>query len=320
MSAIRIQGLRHRYRTHFWESSKTALEGLDLEVSEGETFGYLGMNGAGKTTTIKLLVGLLRLQTGAVSIFGKPATDVKSRSQIGFQPENPYFYEYLSARETMVFYAGLCDVPSREIPKRVDGLLEFVGLEGASRVRVGEFSKGMRQRLGIAQCLVHKPKLVILDEPMTGLDPVGRSHVREAIQRLRSDGLTVFFSSHVLGDVEMICDRVGVLQRGALLACGEMSSLLDVSNERFTLTVAGLSEQGMQQIQPLAAGASDRRDRHEFLFDNAEAARKSLAIAVEHGAEVLSFVPRKESLEEYFMRTTGEDRASLGGWSGGADG
>ena len=173
--AISARGLTHSYQRNFWEKKRLALDSLDLTVGRGEIYGFLGANGAGKTTTIKILVGLQRQSSGAAEIFGIPVSDMECRRRIGFMPENPYFYEYLTARESLDFYGALCDLPrSGRRARNNDELLEFVGLSRAADIQLREFSKGMRQRLGIAQAIVHRPPLVILDEPMSGLDPVGR--------------------------------------------------------------------------------------------------------------------------------------------------
>ncbi len=224
--AIDLRGLTHSYQRNFWEKRRLALDCLDLRVEKGEIYGFLGANGAGKTTAIKILVGLQTQTRGEVRIFGIPAADMECRRHIGFMPENPYFYEYLTARESMDFYAALCDLPKAGRLARCDELLDFVGLGSARDIRLGEFSKGMRQRLGIAQAIVHRPPLVILDEPMSGLDPIGRKQVREAILELHSRGTTIFFSSHILSDVEMICHRAALIDHGKLLASGSIAELL----------------------------------------------------------------------------------------------
>jgi len=319
MFAIETRDLIHEYREHFWSRPKRALRGLALSVQEGEIFGFLGANGAGKTTTIKILVGLHAPKSGTARIFDTPVQQVASRRAIGFMPENPYFYEYLTARESMRFYAALCEVPARERARRGDELLSFVGLDEAKDTRVKEFSKGMRQRLGIAQALVHEPRLVILDEPMSGLDPVGRLQVREAIVSLKSRGITVFFSSHVLGDVEMICDRVGLIVQGQMEATGPVHELLQAQSRQIEVGAEGLSAAAISALRDKALRVYTQGDQTVFLYDDwtrADAAVQAIASECAH----LSLLrPTRETLEEYFMRSTGKRRQDVGAWSGGGD-
>ena len=319
MAAIVTKDLVHSYKRHFWEQPKRALSGLNLTVEEGEIFGYLGANGAGKTTTIKILVGLQRQTGGDATLFGRSVCDVEGRRAIGFQPENPYFYEYLSARESMHFYGALCDVPVRERSSRTDELLAFVGLTEAADVRVIEFSKGMRQRLGIAQALVSRPRLVIFDEPMSGLDPVGRSQVRQAILTLKEQGLTVFFSSHVLADVEMICDRVGLLKGGILQACGPLTELLQTENRHIKVGAEKVPAACAEALSAEALTAISRGGEQVWEFQDWPEADKAVAALQKAGAHLTLLQPVGETLEEYFMRTTGEKRSEVGAWRGGGD-
>jgi ABC-2 type transport system ATP-binding protein len=221
--AIAARGLRVIYRPGLFQRSRVGLVGLDLEVAENEVFGYVGANGAGKTTTIKSLVGLIQPDGGEAWICGAPAAEASARAGLGYAPENPYFYEYLTARETLDFYARLFAIDRSTRRKRAGELLERVGLAAAADRRVRQFSKGMVQRLGLAQALVNDPRVLILDEPMTGLDPVGRHDVRGLILELKARGKTVFFSSHILSDVEAVCDRAAILHDGRLVSCGRLT-------------------------------------------------------------------------------------------------
>jgi ABC-2 type transport system ATP-binding protein len=319
MPAIETHELHHAYRRNAWSPRIEALRGLDLAVEAGEVFGYLGANGAGKTTTIKILVGLLHPTRGTARLFGKDSREAESRRAVGFQPENPYFYEYLTADESLRFYAALAGVPRRERAARSGELLEFVGLADAARVRVKAFSKGMRQRLGIAQALVHRPRLVILDEPMSGLDPVGRLQVREAILELRRQGLTVFFSSHVLADVELVCDRVGLLDGGRLQDSGPLGTLLERETKRIEVGVAGGTGLLREQLKTAAAAYREEGDLLVLAFGAEAEAQEAIRLAAEESATVRFVQPVRETLEEYFMRRTGRSRAEVGAWSGGAD-
>ena len=232
MGIIEIDQLTKEYPLGLGQSKIVALEGLNLEVKEGEVFGFLGPNGAGKTTTIKILVGLIQQTSGTAQLFGEEGSNAKVRSKIGFLAESPYFYEYLTAEEFLAFYGQLFDLSKNEIKQRSLALLKQIGLASSANVQLRKFSKGMLQRIGIAQALINDPELVILDEPMSGLDPIGRKEMRELILTLKSQGKTIFFSSHIIHDVEMICDRVGVLAHGRLLAIGRIN---EITNEKETL-------------------------------------------------------------------------------------
>ena len=234
-------------------------------------------------------------------------------------PENPYFYEYLTARESMHFYGALSDVPRRERIQRSDQLLEFVGMKDAANVRVKEFSKGMRQRLGIAQALVHKPRVVILDEPMSGLDPVGRMQVREAILSLKHDGMTVFFSSHVLGDVEMICDRVGLIMQGKIKAVGPIHELLQAESHRIEVGAENLLPEIVDRIKVTALRSLSQGAQVVFTFDDWGKADAAIKCVMDSGADLRLVRPVRETLEEYFMRFSGKSRTEVGEWSGGGD-
>lgn len=319
MHAIEIEGVTHIYKKNLFERPKKALSGLTLRVEEGEVFGYLGANGAGKTTTIKILVGLQPPTEGSARIFGISVEDVASRRLIGFQPENPYFYEYLTAAETLSFYAALSDVPRSERQRRTGELLEFVGLTEAAQVRVKEFSKGMRQRLGIAQALIHDPKVVILDEPMSGLDPLGRRQVREAILALKAKGLTVFFSSHILSDVQAICDRAGLLVKGVLESCGPVEDLLRPEEKEIEVCLASLSEEKIAALSSQARSVRREGAQVYLIFREHDAAEAAVREALLSGGRLLGFLPIRESLEEVFMRKTGCRQSEVGAWSGGAD-
>ncbi|MEK7702710.1 MAG: ABC transporter ATP-binding protein [Nitrospirota bacterium] len=225
MKAIEIQNLRKVYKTDIGKKETTALNGISLSVTEGEVFGFLGPNGAGKTTTIKILIGLMTPTSGTARLFDQEITNESVRSKIGFLPETPSFYEYLTGTEILSFYGQLFDLPKNEIKARTAALLKQVGLESSAHLQLRKFSKGMLQRIGIAQALINDPALVILDEPMSGLDPIGRKEMRELILALKAQGKTIFFSSHIIHDVEMICDRVGILAKGKLLGIGHLDEI-----------------------------------------------------------------------------------------------
>jgi ABC-2 type transport system ATP-binding protein len=226
MAAIEILGLEKTYMVGFWHRlPKPGLRPLSLTVEEGEVFGFLGPNGAGKTTTLKLLMGLVTPTSGTARILGVEIDDPRVHSQIGFLPEQPYFYDHLTARELLTYYSQLSGIPERDRSQRVISMLNRMGIEGSADVQLRKFSKGMLQRVGLAQAIVHDPKVVFLDEPMSGLDPMGRREVRELIQQLRSEGKTVFFSTHILSDAEALCDRVAVIHQGELRGVGAVADL-----------------------------------------------------------------------------------------------
>src|SRR2546423_6067226 len=226
MHAIEINEFKKTYRVGFWfQEQKVGLKNLNLSVNEGETFGFLGPNGAGKTTTLKLLMGLISPTAGSAKILGRDWRDPEIKKRIGFLPEQPYFYDHLTPRELLDYYGRLSGLPSRERKLRVPKMIERVGLWDSADVQLRKFSKGMLQRAGIAQAILHDPKVVFLDEPMSGLDPMGRREVRSLIEELKEEGKTVFFSTHILSDAEALCDRVAVINLGQLRGVGAVADL-----------------------------------------------------------------------------------------------
>src|SRR5579864_6663944 len=226
MAAIEILHLEKTYSVGFWRKRpKRALHPLDLTVEEGEIFGFLGPNGAGKTTTLKILMGLVFPTGGSARILGMELDDPRMKAQIGFLPEQPYFYDYLTARELLKYYGQLSGVDAKRLASKVDAVLDRVGLPEAANLQLRKLSKGMLQRAGIAQAILHDPKVVFLDEPMSGLDPMGRCEVRKLIEELKSERKTVFFSTHILSDAEALCDRVAIIHLGRLHGVGAVEEL-----------------------------------------------------------------------------------------------
>jgi ABC-2 type transport system ATP-binding protein len=226
MHAIEIRSLSKEYAVGFWKKQRRpALKSLNLTVEVGETFGFLGPNGAGKTTTLKLLLGIIFPTSGSTSILGRDCQDPEIKQKVGFLPEQPYFYDYLSASELLDYYAQLSGVASAGRSQKIKSLLEQVGLGDAGNKQLRKFSKGMLQRVGIAQAIVHDPEVIFLDEPMSGLDPLGRHEIRELIQSLKDAGKTIFFSTHILSDAESLCDRVAVIHKGELRGVGVVNDL-----------------------------------------------------------------------------------------------
>src|SRR5215469_2771787 len=230
--AIETENLTKVYPHGFLNLKKrTSLEGLNMQVEEGEIFGFIGPNGAGKSTTIKLLMSLIFPTAGSARILGKPISDIEMHRDIGYLPEQPYFYDYLTATELLDYFARIHDLPASERRDRVPGMLKKVGLETARKIQLRKYSKGMLQRVGLAQAILHDPKVVILDEPMSGLDPLGRREVRDIILELKKEGRTVLFSTHILSDAEMLCDRVGVIAGGKLRGVGAPDEIVGVRSQ-----------------------------------------------------------------------------------------
>jgi ABC-2 type transport system ATP-binding protein len=245
-AAISFESLGVIYPTRSrGEAPKLALKNLDLTIEQGEVFGFLGPNGAGKTTTMNVLLGFVKPTSGAARIYGMDVTDTRSRQILGYLPELTYYYKFLTGRELLRFYAKLFDLPSVEAEQRIATLLKLVEIEQAADKPIRSYSKGMQQRIGLAQALINNPKLLVLDEPTSGLDPIGRMKVRAIIQRLKDEGKTVFFSSHELGEVETVCDRVAILDQGEVKEMGSVEDLVEeyhLNLEQIFLKVIGFDE------------------------------------------------------------------------------
>ena len=303
--AIEIENLTKEYPFGFLHlKKKTSLEGLHMQVETGEVFGFIGPNGAGKSTTIKLLMGLIFPTAGSARILGKPISDVEMHQDIGYLPEQPYFYDHLTAAELLDYFARIHDLAPAERKERVQGMLKKVGLETARKIQLRKYSKGMLQRVGLAQAILHNPKVVILDEPMSGLDPVGRREVRDIILELKRDGKTVMFSTHILSDAEMLCDRVGVIVGGKLRGVGAPGQIVDMKTQGMEI----LFELPSPSNAPLLSKATRTGDRYRL-----QVAEEELYTAVEQlrgaGARILSVSQVKATLEEFFMNLVEADRA-----------
>jgi ABC-2 type transport system ATP-binding protein len=307
--AIRIEGLTKDFAVGFWRKRpRRALDRLTLEIATGEVFGFLGPNGAGKTTTLKLLMQLLFPTSGRMEILGRPAGDLELRRRIGFLPEEPYFYDYLTAEELLTYFASLFGLSGPERGARVARLLDEAGIGGERRLALRKLSKGMIQRVGIAQALVNDPEVVFLDEPMSGLDPLGRREMRALVLRLRDRGCTVFFSSHILSDAEALCGRVGILARGRLLAEGRIAQLLEGNVRGWELIVAGV---GAAVLTPLASRATSVTSvdeaRHTLVLPSSAAPEPLIAELIAAGARIVSLTPLHQTLEEFFVERVGQN-------------
>lgn len=299
MPAIEILDLEKTYRVGFWHRRpKLALSPLRLTIEEGEVFGFLGPNGAGKTTTLKLLMGLAIPTAGTARILGMHIDDPRVRAQIGFLPEQPYFYEYLTAQELLTYYAQLSGVPARDRSGRVAAMIERVGLEQAAGLQLRKFSKGMLQRVGLAQAILHNPKVVFLDEPMSGLDPMGRREVRELIQQLRSEGKTVFFSTHILSDAEALCDRVAVIQQGELRGVGTVSELTRQTQGKVEIIFCAPSSPSA--LISLGVEARVCGEMATAVVPQ-EQQNTVLEILRRERIRLISLVPVRSSLDEYYV-------------------
>jgi ABC-2 type transport system ATP-binding protein len=301
-SAIVTCGLAKTYRTGFRRRLVEALKGLDLAVREGAIFGFVGPNGAGKSTTIKMLIGLAAPTRGTAAIFGQPIGDPRCRKAIGYLPENPAFHDFLRPAEVLRYLGRLSGLSGAALARRSEEMLELVGLGRARDLTVRKFSKGMVQRLGLAQALIHDPPLLVLDEPMSGLDPIGRKEIRDLILQLRERGKTIFFSTHILNDVETICDAVGMLMNGRLVAHGPVRSLLDGSVHSVEVRCTALGAEALAGMSAAAREIAPNPEGHTLHFADLQAANAALPRLLAAGARVLSFQPVRESLEESFVR------------------
>jgi ABC-2 type transport system ATP-binding protein len=305
---IEIDGLTKDYASGFWRKKwKRSLDHLTLRIEDGEVFGFLGPNGAGKTTTLKLLMGLIFPTEGTARVRGRSIDDVAMHSEIGYLPEHPYFYDYLTAREFLDYYARFNGYSAAERNERVERFLRRVGLSASGNVQMRKFSKGMLQRVGIAQAIIHDPKVVFLDEPMSGLDPVGRREVRDIILELKQQGRTIFFSTHILSDAEMLCDRVGVLVGGKLQGVGAPREIVSV--EVHSMEILFELPEGRTLTQRLATQATSIGGRFRIALPEADvyAALDQLRMAE---ARILSMTQIRPTLEDYFIRLVGRELAA----------
>jgi len=303
MSVIETVGLTKDYDYgHIKRSQRRALDHLDLSVEDGEIFGLIGPNGAGKTTTLKLLMGLVFPSEGRASILERAVDDPAVKRQIGYLPEHPYFYDYLTGRELLLYFGQLFGLQKTERRNRAYELLEKVGMLEAADEPLRKYSKGMTQRIGIAQALINRPRIVFLDEPMSGLDPVGRREMTELVRELRASGVTVLFCSHILSDVEALCDRVAILNKGRLIESGSLSDILDVSVQNVEVVLAGASDALEKKITENDGKVHRSGARLHASFVTAAAFDSLLGAVSEDGASIVSVTPVKQRLEDHFVQ------------------
>ena len=305
---IDIQDLTKDYKLGFVKKrSVRALDHLTLQVRRGEIFGFLGPNGAGKTTTLKLLMSLIFPTGGSARILGQPIDHVGTRSRIGYLRENPYFYDYLSGRELLRYTAALFSIPPKKAEDRANELIKLVGLdEEAAGRQLRKYSKGMLQRIGIAQALVNDPEIVFMDEPMSGLDPIGRREVRDLLLSLREQGKTVFFSSHILSDVELLCDRAGILRRGSLVRCGSMQEMTENQGANVEVIAVGLDISRVTAFLGSLDSVHSIVESHNgirLLLQNESSVDGALSLIRQAGGRLVSVNPQRASLEDIFSGT-----------------
>jgi ABC-2 type transport system ATP-binding protein len=303
-AAIETESLTKDYLVGFWRPRPyRALDALTLSIGTGEVFGFLGPNGAGKSTTLKLLMQLIYPTSGEARILGKPVGDVAVKQRIGFLAENPYFYDYLTAEEVLAYFARLFGFKGDDVKTRVARVLDDVGIASERRMRLRSFSKGMLQRVGLAQALINDPELVFLDEPMSGLDPIGRRQVRDLILNLKRRGCTVFFSSHILSDAEALCSRVAIMAQGRMVASGALSEIAEFELKGWELVASGVGDSLLGDLRTRARSITTLAE-NRYMIDLAPdtAPEQIMASLVSGGARVVSLQPVRETLEDYFIR------------------
>ena len=301
---ITMKNIRKSYGSGLGRTPKVAVADLSLELEKGDIFGLLGPNGAGKTTTIKVLLGIVFPDGGEGSLLGKPLGDRSAHRRLGFLPEQPYFYGFLNAEKGLELYGKFFGLDGKTIRRRTADLLELVGLQADSHLTLDKYSKGMLQRFGIAQALLNDPELVIMDEPSSGLDPVGQKEVRDVLLQLKSEGRTIFLSSHQLSEVESICDSVSIVNLGKAVKEGRLADLL--SFEGLTrITLKGEDPSVLNALQPIARNV-EQHDGNTILDVESEQIYRALETARGLGMELISAVPYRRSLEEFFLETIRE--------------
>jgi ABC-2 type transport system ATP-binding protein len=299
---LKVNDLAKTFRKPFTGKKVEAVRGVSFDVKEKEIFGFLGPNGAGKTTTIKMLTGLIAPTRGTASIFGISAPSPEAMGRVGFLPENPYVYPYLTPREFVTLCGRLNGMHGAGLAGRVTRVLERTGVAYAMDRAVRTMSKGMLQRVGLAAALVHGPELLMLDEPMSGLDPVGRKEVRDLILEERKEGHTVFFSSHILSDVELLCDRLCILKKGEIVVAGALVDLLGAAGNRFEVTVRGDTGELAGTLAGMGITARAMGQGIAFEVEGDAELRAVLEKALATGANVEGVVPKRETLEDVFVR------------------
>jgi ABC-2 type transport system ATP-binding protein len=300
---VRVEGLVKDFRPGLGLRAKRILHGITFSVQENEIFGFVGPNGAGKTTTLKILMGLIRPTAGTASILGHDIRESAFRKHVGFLPEVSYFYDYLTGSEFLEFYARLSGVPKAQRPARIEELLGWVGLSHAGDARLRTYSKGMLQRIGIAQALIHDPQVVFLDEPMSGLDPLGRKEIRDLILRLKRDGKTVFMNTHILSDVEMVCDRVAIIVKGEIRYEGRIEDFISNDDQRADVVLSAVAPELASRLEDQYGADLRGHGQHVEARVLEKNVNDVLRVAIDGGVSVVSVTPVRVSLESIFLKT-----------------
>jgi ABC-2 type transport system ATP-binding protein len=297
-TVLEIENVHKSFSTGFIPKKREILNGISLSVAEGEIFGYLGPNGAGKTTTLKTVLGLIFPDTGKIELFGRPHLDPRAKERLGFLPENPYFYDYLTAREFLDFYGQLFGIAKSARDERITRLLKLVGMDRSSGLQLRKFSRGMLQRVGLAQALINDPAFVILDEPLGGLDPLGRKEIRDIILNLRREGKTVLLTSHILQDIELICDRVAIIVGGRILSQGKLTDLI---SEKVLFTEVTVSGVEINELAALGESLTAQADRVLLKVLEEDKVQDILALVQKKNGRIHSLIPRTQTLEDLFV-------------------
>lgn len=302
---VEVKNLHKSFKEPFNRNKHEVLKGVSFNVNKNEIFGYLGPNGAGKTTTLKLIMGLLKAEQGSISIMESSIADSSIRANIGFLPENPSFYPFLTAYETLKMICALYDCHGSRADDRIKTFLSLVGLKHVMNARVGTFSKGMVQRLGIAQAIINDPELIILDEPLSGLDPVGRKEVRDIILMMKKRGKTVLFSSHILPDIEMIADRVSVIYKGEIVGEGQIRDIINRELKEIDIEISIDKQEVLEQYRNRVKFYAVRENNIYLTVENEQTAREIRHTVEKNNGEIIAYMPRESRLEEYFMKLVG---------------
>ena len=302
MYALRVEGVKKSFRHDLFLARREVLHGVSFHAKVGEILGFLGPNGAGKTTTIKIILGLIRAESGSVAIFDRPAGERQAAARIGYLPETPYFYPHLTLTEFLEFCGGMSGVPGRELPGRIVKTVELVDLAASAGKKLKTFSKGMLQRAGLAQAVLHDPDLLILDEPFSGLDPIGRKMVRDILAGLKKRGKTIFFSSHILPDMETLCDRTCIIREGVIAKVVDLDDLLKLGEGKVEITARRGRPGMLRGVGDYVESASERGEEIFLVVREQRFARPVIECLYESGAEVLEVVNRHCSLEDLFLQ------------------
>lgn len=303
---LRVENLVKDFTTGFMRKKVRVLNGVSFSVNKGEIFGFVGPNGAGKTTTFKVILGFVTLTSGNIELMAKPLGHVDVKKHIGYLPENPYFYDYLTGEELLRYMGELHGLNGNELSARMDELLDKVNISHARRVQLRKYSKGMLQRVGVAQALINDPDFLILDEPMTGLDPIGQREIKDLILEEKKKGKTILLSSHMLSDVEALCDRVGVIMGGRVVKTGELGKLLEEIHTDYEMLAQGVDERIMRSLSDLKVAIERRAGFIVLRFDEDIKARV-FQVLTDSGADIVSLHPLRKSLEGLFVEEARKD-------------